>query len=413
MKIYYHKAKRKISWLISDGLLLLCTISAVYPPLRTVGDNAWVCLLSLIGWLLISLAHSPRFFLHISFFKFCVYIFIGYTLLVPYLFQTVTLSNRYIALLMFPLGYIIYMYYMSADRKKELKYILIITCVFAAITWIRTTYALVDNGSISRSIKSSGAYSETVLASGVGGYEFIYFMCILSPIALVLAFCSNNKAKRFFYLVIWTGCIIIIILSNYFTALILAFVSAVVAVCLHYGRKNFVVFIIVSVGIIILLIALSDKIVELIIAISADGKTALRLQEEGSLLGNIIEEFTNDRWPTLLTSINSWIAHPAFGVVINQETVSGMYLQNVGQHSHLLDTFAIFGTIVGILNCYILFKPFQYMMEYNKKKNLIYSFLIAYIGVLLFNNATPSLAIVAYLIIPLVLDGEKNVKIKQ
>lgn len=385
-------------------------ISAVYPPLRTVGDNTWICLVSLIGWVLISFAYSPRFFLKISLYKFCIYIFILYTFIVPYVFQTVTLSNRYIALLMFPLGYMIYAYYIYTDRKKELKGIVLITCMFAAITWIRTTYALINNPSISRSIKSSGEYSEQVLASGVGGYEFIYFICILSPIALAMVFNSDNKVKKILYLLIWGGCIGIIILSNYFTALILAFIAAFVMICLHYGRKNIMVLTIVSVGMIILVIILSDKIIDFIVTISPNGKTALRLQEEGSLIDNIMDEFINDRWPTLLTSVYSWLTHPIFGVVIDRETVTGVYLQNVGQHSHLLDTFSIFGTIIGILNCYILFKPFNYMLKYHndkKTKMLIYPVLIAYTGVLLFNNGTPSLAIMAYLILPVAIDSRK------
>ena len=163
-------------------------------------------------------------------------------------------------------------------------------------------------------------------------------------------------------------------------------------------------------GMIILVIILSDKIIDFIVTISPNGKTALRLQEEGSLIDNIMDEFINDRWPTLLTSVYSWLTHPIFGVVIDRETVTGVYLQNVGQHSHLLDTFSIFGTIIGILNCYILFKPFNYMLKYHndkKTKMLIYPVLIAYTGVLLFNNGTPSLAIMAYLILPVAIDSRK------
>ena len=73
-----------------------------------------------------------------------------------------------------------------------------------------------------------------------------------------------------------------------------------------------------------------------------------------------------------------------------------------GQHSQVLDTFALFGIFIGILQLYILFKPFHiYLKDAN-----IYLSSFAEVVVLLFfiqvtiNNITPSIGFAVYFIFP-------------
>src|SRR5699024_270091 len=72
--------------------------------------------------------------------------------------------------------------------------IVLITLFFSLITLIRTGLALIQNPQVSRSLKATGEYSEALYRSGIGGYEFIYFLVIMVPILMLL--CSNNLPIR-------------------------------------------------------------------------------------------------------------------------------------------------------------------------------------------------------------------------
>lgn len=411
--MHYRREKSVAIDEIAAYLIAFVMVSSVFPPLRTMGKNTWLCILAIVGWTVLCLLQNPKYFLKIEISRFVTYVFIVYTILVPFLFQTNTLANRYAALILFPMGPIIFEYYMWKDKLYILQRISKVTMFFAAITFIKTFAALLQDTTISRSIKSSGEYSETIMRQGIGGYEFIYFICILIPVLLNGAIIEKGWRKLLFG-ISCCATIMIVVLSNYLTAVLITAIGIALLLysCLKekvaVQRKKTALFAIIALAIPAVFFnrKLGEVLAKGLSMLSLGGKNSQRLEEiQGSFILGIHQEFMNDRFPTLLQSFRSWFSNPFWGLVINKETVSGRYLQGVGQHSHVLDTFALFGTAIGIMNCWVLFGQFKKGKYF--RKEMIPSFFV-FAAILFLNNATPSLACAMYIIVPCINNYLEN-----
>ena len=107
----------------------------------------------------------------------------------------------------------------------------------------------------------------------------------------------------------------------------------------------------------------------------------------------------------MLTSLENFIKHPFFGVISSDEITTNQsgFLEGFGQHSYILDTFTLYGFVIGIINIIIILKPFkdQYGNRVKYGRPLNNAMLVCVIGIYLFNNATISTALAFGIFFPL------------
>lgn len=394
--------------------LAFATVSAVFPPLRVMGNSTVLSTLALALWAAVSLTRRPGYFLRPTAYRLLTFGFAFYVTFVPYLFYNDTIGNRYLSLMLVTFGFIVYGYYEGLGQLGVLKRVIQVTVAFAAVTILRTAVGLISNPWLARSIKSSGEYSLAQATQGIGGYEIVYFAVVACPIALYAALNAGSVVKRVCWGVSYVLLVFLAVLSNYMTALLLISVSSGIGLLLHLAtnhRRGITV--VVTPLLLTMMILFGSQIVsgavQGVMSLTAGGRTGQRLTTAGdSLVGGIQQEFAFDRVPVMRQSVDAALERPLGGLVTSRIDVSGGYLVGFGQHSHILDTFALFGFIVGGISLVVLFGPFVEHLRRGRQIALSLPVFISYAGVLLLNNAAPSIGVAACLVYPLVL-SETNV----
>ena len=282
----------------------------------------------------------------------------------------------------------------NEDGIVVLRFLKGIILILSVITFFFTFTGLLVSPWLARSIKSSGETTEVLKRAGIGGYEFIYY-CMLMGIAFFYLY--KKRGKRVRNLVISILILGLILLSNYLTAVLL-FLLGVVLVYFEdrrFSTKLFFISIIIVFAICILFV--SQGFTDLVLTILPEGRIKSTVAEfDSNLLSGIFEEFISDRWPTIQVSIDAILNHPLVGV---QFQVADLAFQSLGQHSMVFDTLAIWGIPMGCLFLYLMFRPLT----------LPSCILIPFAGLMLLNNATPSIAFAVGLLIPtLLLESEKG-----
>ena len=403
------KANSKIIFMILNFLLIIYGIETVFPPITTVFNSNLICMACLFGWIAVSFFYVSKYYLNQNLKYTYPLIFYFATIFIPYLLGAGVIGNRYMNLGLIPLGYFIFNYYKKHENLKSLKYISIIIAFFAMITFFTTFKALITNPYISRSIKNSGEYSASLARMGIGGYSFIYFMVVISVLLLYIFFRSKQKHLKMITMAGYIISLMFIMKSNYMTALLTVMIASVVLILSNYSQKGIYNKILLFILIVLLFFIMGN--INIIIEKYADFipsriARVIVTGDNQSLFKSILDEFADDRLPTLRSSVEMFLKHPLLGMVgsgaveLNQ---SGE-LNGFGQHSHILDTFALFGFFIGIVNVFIIFMPFQIWNgkkeRYDKMINR--AMLVCVIGIYLLNNATPAIAFALGIFLPLV-----------
>ncbi len=318
------------------------------------------------------------------------------------------LSNRYISLM--PMVFI-YIVYGLVNDIKVVSLVWKIMVVFSTITMFKTSYALIQSPYISRMIKSSGEFSENILKQGIGDYAFIYGLVIMEILFFSHVYEKKGKEKLIYILLSTLG-EITIILSNYMTALILSIIGIGILTFFKVKRKHKILFLfLLIVGIFMILFwkPMLEFFLSIILDFIPDGKNYDRLlQLKMSVYGNgknLFAEFMGDRIPVLSISYNSILKYPWGGVIFGHLTKSNGYYNEFGHHSFVFDTIAIYGLLLGIVLIFLLCFPFfSNMRLHGRKKELTIAMFVVVILLLMFNNATFSLAFLIYVMYPYVCD---------
>jgi hypothetical protein len=393
--------------LLAAGCLTFITVSAVYPPLRTVGNNAMLCLAALLVWFFLVLLRTPSFFLRPTLYRLAVYAFAFYVAFVPYLFANDVIGNRYLSLLLLTCGFVVYEYYEATERLRILSWVLGVGGAFALVTGIRTMMGLMANPYLSRTIQSSGEYSTALMEQGIGGYEIVYFAALVGVIAAHALLSLPTLKGRILAGTIYLVSLLLVILANYLTALLVLVLGSVLVIGLIAvsNGRGFFVAAALSLGIAVVLLLGSELVtfaVHGIAQVSPTGRTSSLLSGmTGSISSGLQREFLLDRAPVMLESVAGALNHPILGLSATKITTAGGYITGFGQHSHILDTFALFGLVVGAANMYVLLWPFSGRLKNRRLIGLTIPVLFSYTVILVFNNATPSLAVAACLVFPL------------
>ncbi|TXC82182.1 hypothetical protein FS935_21015 [Metabacillus litoralis] len=243
-------------------------------------------------------------------------------------------------------------------------------------------------------------------SQGIGGYELVYslvFLCIILFFILV-----NLKLIKKSMIgpssVVFILFFLTIIFANYFTALLIL-TLAFATITLMKKWNMLVKFFLIVLGFIVLVF--SKDILILItnwfISFLGNGSTVDKLLIlQSNILGyGGVDNVALNRAMTIETSWHAFLQSPIFGIVIDSIEQTGGFLSGFGQHSYIMDTFALYGLFIGILNIYILTQPFLVRMERgNVLVGLNFSVLMSTLILFFMNNATPSIGFAIYFIYP-------------
>ncbi|WP_066055695.1 hypothetical protein [Robertmurraya korlensis] len=397
---------RKVLSLISYYLI----VASILPQLKLIPGYTVSVFAAMFAWFICALLLNPIFFVRPQINTLLIIFFVSYTFLTPYLFGNSTLGNRYLEHGVMFVFYLMYKYNKMFDyshiSKSLVKWIIPVVIYTSVVTF----YGLLNNPYLARSIKTSGEDTMMLRAQGVGGYELIYFLVFVSIILFYILF--NIKLisiyKKILSYLILLLFLLTIVFANYFTALLIVTIAFSLILIISKG-KLLIKSIFILFGIIFLFFSkeVINLIISWLISFLEEGSTVYKLQilqanimgsnGEGSLLLN--------RTLTLESSWNAFLDNPIIGIITNPIESNGGFMVGFGQHSHFIDTLALFGLFFGILNIILIIQPFIVRMRINPDLigfNL--TILISTIILFLMNNATTSIGFAVFFVYPVVYD---------
>lgn len=364
--------KNTSSYLIIDGLVLSLFFLMSIPQFKLLSVYNYLCLgvAYLLFFIIIwekgvsKLMRNPVIFFTVA-----------YSLLssiIPLLLGHVQIFNRYINLSAIFVFYVIY-YYNKQNRGNKVNVrLLIIFMIIQLYTVFSTLYALSENGSACRQMKSSfepGDVTYFNLLFGVSSYDLIY-STVIEAIVLFWFFVFGSKFTRkmyrilmFFFVILFS---ILVVMSNYFTATILLFLGFAMTIIAKQGVKILILLVPVLCIYAMAYKTINETAFNVVLSAIPEGKTydrIIKIQQNGeSTESEDIDsrEETNEKTEELI------IRYPIFGYIADEN----FELANVGQHSYFLDTIAIFGVIIGLLGCYAMVVPFVFLFQKEKSVEL-------------------------------------------
>ncbi len=391
-----------------DLVLLLWFLEVVYPPLNALPvKRAPVCVAcafaSVFLYLVLRISRKGTLPLKVLFVLSAFLLII----VLPYLFGNGVIGNRYLALSLVFFGPIIFEFYRENGLLGHLKVILYIVGAFAVVTGIITYYHLLATPYISRSIKYSRDSAFDLERQGIGGYWFVYFVSAVA-IPLLYVFLAEKKKlfKKWLCFFLFLFCLVFVVKSNFMTAFLATFFCALLMVFFNFARGRGIR------GRLILLFALIafffaalnvDKLLMQLEGFFPKRIARVLYSGEENVLQSIFTEFMEDRWWTIQTSLDSFVEHPFLGLCFSGKMVydSEGFLAGFGQHSYIADSFALFGILFGAFCTYAALRPVRFYRG-ERVNCLSVAMFICTISLLLFNNATESIALVIGIVYPLV-----------
>lgn len=393
--------------------LAALSITTFLPQIRALSFFNYIWLFFCITWFFFVALKFPVFFKRNSIFNIFSFIFIFFVILISYLGGSEELGNRYLEFLQILL-FIWSFDLISKERSySSEKYFIFGILLVIALISINTVFAYIDSPNISRTAKKDTLIGIKQMASGIGGYEFIYMLVLLAVSFLYFANSKNRVSVKVVFLLITSLFFVNIILSNFSTALfILVFSSLIWFFLGNLKAKSFTFVIIVVLSLIPLLSYVAIYLMELFTQLNAHSMNASRINEVISFLqSGVAQDSIGARFNAFTISINTLYDYPLLGAMFNVE--GDKMLEFIGQHSYLLDGFALFGFPLGLFNAMLLLYPLYKVTFGNKYLPAAYSFSVffAFFIFIIVNNITPSVGFCVFFFMPLLMMrfyNEKN-----
>ena len=366
-----------------------------------------IALIAGIGFLIIICYNRLRK-MNIFCLLYCLYLPV-----ISYLAGKATIGNRYMGLIFLPLGGILFDIYYKNGILSVLKKMVLFLMPVVLYVYVQTWRALGKNSYAVRAIKTYDEYSVTMRKMGVGGYEFIYFLAILAIVIWGCVLLKKGLEKKCLYLVAFFICVLLILRSNYLTALIIVVMAVTISVILLLIQKNKIwggiLFFVVGICMILhkaIINTLVDFLTKYVITTGKNYDRLLNLRENG--LASFIDILESEGRAELYGESVESIRNNTFLGLVFDENGS---IEKISQHSFLLDTFALFGVIIGIAICVIILSNFRKKFFEKEAVVITIPMLIGTAIVLVGNNLTASIAIAITIIYPCVVhDLERKVR---
>ncbi len=408
---YIKPLSKRIQW-IQTILVFIMIALQIVPQLKTFSFYKLSWLFAMILWFTIIVIHRPIFFFKIDFLLKVMLFFMAYTILVPYFFGNDSIGNRYLSLSQIPVFYIIYNFNVATLNKKTNYNLIKWSIPLIFFTVYTTLKQLIIDPTISRQIKSGGEETLGLWRLGIGGYDFIYFLTFITIIISSLLFLIKFSLKnKILFIIILSIVLSVIVLSNYFTAIIMLFTSFIV---FHVIKDYSVIKLFLLFVVFIIVVFFGDLIavvfIDSIISFLSEGKNIVRLNllKEYLVSNNVATELLSQRDGLVLESLNGFIEHPILGIIVNPINFKNFFSGGFGQHSQFADTLSLFG-VVGFFQIYFIVKPF--FIRVNDGVNLrafTLSILISVLIIYTFNNSAPLIGFALFFIYPSVYDWAKE-----
>lgn len=396
---------------LMDFSTFMLISSMFIPQLRILSIYSLIWLGASLLWIFLFFLGKKKYFVKSNFV--CLIVFYALlTIVIPVIVDLSVIRNRYIELSIIPLVYWIYDYNARCRGIKSNLRILFLVTPLILYTSIRTLLELFRNPWAVRSIKSEGFESILLLSNGVLGYPLIYSILIiiiaLLPLLLYRKKLNLNFKMNVFLILIFTLGAALVVMSNYFTALVVLLISIILIIVLN--KKELVLIFLIPIVLIYIIGGnmINGAIVSTLIEMTPQGgKTNDRLKEiKMKLEGKGEMENVDSRSNVTELTYQTILEYPITGYVLGNPN-RHFNMNRIGQHSYILDTFAFFGFFVGLFSIYIMINPFYLRWRRQAHYLLkIYALVVgvAFITLILANNLTPSMGFAAFFVFPTIYD---------
>ena len=311
------------------------------------------------------LLSSPKYILLPTLHRLSIYVYILYTVLFAYLSNNADIGNRYIELSLIPIYYMAYEKNKLFGRSRDNRILIILLTPFVFITNFTTLNAYRVNPYISRAAKKQYDYGVEHLKTGIGGYEFIYFLVFVFMILTFFIYKNNkiiNKKQTTVLLIVLSVFAVTIIYSNYTLALLMLIM--IIIIRLLFPRFNNIHYLFLWLVLLIVFVMFSNEIILFILkalqSVLGDTRNAAKILElKYYIETNYMDSSLFSRYSVYIYSIEAFIHHPIFGTLATSQENIFKNVARFGNHSQLLDTFAFYGLGIGVLQLYIYLKPIK------------------------------------------------------
>lgn len=315
----------------------------------------------------------------------------------------ITYSEKMYAYLLFFIPFLLSFHYINssdvARKRKLLKFILLME----AITLVTTIIGLQQYPNAARDLASTVAI-ERYKQMNIGGYDFIFGLVVLVPFVMYL----RNKRSKIICTVVLMAMLYTILLSQYTTALLIAF-YVIVLYPIDRIKKHSIAVLLKMILVFFLIISLTFS--DYIMVALGDFFTSIGLLAiaqkfiDISTTQNLFSAGTlGDRTNLVLTSLFSFFRSPILGKIINPTLL-------IGGHSELTDIIASGGICIILLALYLIkaYKKNFYLAVSDSEQSVMLKYIIlAFLFIAMFDTVlnSPVIAINAFLIPSLILSSD-------
>ena len=410
MALQKKNKKRTIFYVLSLIAVYILAFLSIFPPIQVASNFNSICATFSILWIITTFIDSPSYLLKKSKYLWAVYFFTLYTFCFPYITGNLVIGNRFFELFQLPLFHIAYLKNKDFGREKDSQLLIKLLIPVVLIISLWTFQALIKDPWASREI--SKHYSDkTISENTVGGYYFIYFLVINIGILLFNFFhkqISLTIFQKILYIVLISSSFIIIVLSNYTIALSLSLLSILFLFLRPLIQKNNLKSIIFNFLLLTIFLAVllwvGIHYMEELFGSSSNAIKIIEMQNYFS--ANDAGDSMLTRVDTYSESIDSFINNPFFGLIGSGAILSKGSLSGIGQHSQILDTFALFGIGIGLLQLFIYLYPITSRIrnENGTISTLSILMLLIFFILVTINNASASIGFAIFFIYPTIND---------
>lgn len=310
-------------------------------------------------------------------------ILIIYSLFSSYIFGFYWLGNRYLELIssysiiFFAIGYRRSKFF----NEKFIKFLMLITEILSLFVLTITINELNVNSIIIRSIISQNEEAVNFLSRGISGYNFFYFSILYTILNFSLLLNKrfiSFKLNFFEILVKFIYIILVFIMvlqANLLTGIFILIFGSFLSLALRIFSNNIIITlfsILISFIVIVSVLLPTNFFNDLILTFQFDPFTTRRLMELLSSLKILdIPSLFLSRDYVLEISIINIQQYFFFGSLLNNNLLINGTIVGFGQHSFILDSFAIFGFLFFLLLFTLLFRIIRGIVLISKKNKFV------------------------------------------
>lgn len=390
-------------------MIFILGMSSVFSPIRVLPFFNQMWAVCIVLWCAFSILDKPYYFFIPTRARLLLYIYIIYTITVPYMLGNGSIGNRYFELSQLPLFYLAYEKNRLQGRNSDNLLIVKWISPFILFTSLVTLSVYRINPDVSRMLKTSQGLGIEYSKMGVGGYEFIYFLVAFIPILLFMFFDKNWIARKKYKILVFVVIGVLslnVVFSNYSTALFLLILGFLFSMFFKKINKAYIIFYFLL--FVLLYISFEFVLTEMLNFLLANVDESSRnysriLEIKNYIIKGNQGNSMQARNMAFQESIDVFFENPVFGIA-TAPLKTNFYgqIKGFGQHSHTLDTFALFGGFIGVLQLYIYALPIYSRLKQTKKyiNGFPFAVLTIFLILITINVATPSIGFAVFFIFP-------------